>query len=112
MSTLIRVLGVLGLCCVDFCRSTHVHAAISMPYTGSVVGVLGLLSRTRRRDVFSGAFGGASKAHANTQKLNKPNTLNTASSNSLISLVFKCVGIVLGCVNLCWVHLGRDRDDN
>lgn len=104
MSTPICVSGVLGLCCVDFCRSTHAHAAIAVPYTGSVVGVLGLLSRTRRRDVFSGAIGGANKAHANTQKLNKPNTLNTTLSNPLISLIFKRVGFVLGYVNLCWVN--------
>lgn len=104
MSTPICVSGVLGLCCVDFCGPTHVHAAIAVACTGAVVGVLGLLSRTRRRDVFSGAVDGANKAHANTQKLNQPNTLNTTSSNSLISLVFNRVGFVLGYVNLCWVN--------
>lgn len=107
MSTPICVSGVLGLCCVDFVRSTHAQPRIHAAYAESVAGVLGLRSRTRRRDVFSSALGGENKAHANTQKLNKPNTLNTASSNSLISLVFECVGFVSGCVNLCWVHLGE-----
>lgn len=107
MSTPICVSGVLGLCCVDFFGPTHVHTAIAVPCTGSVVGVLGWLSRTRRRDVFSGALDAANKSHANTQKLNQPNTLNTESNNSLISLVFECVGFVLGCVNLCWVHFGE-----
>lgn len=105
MSTPICVSGVLGLCCVDFARSTHAQTRIHAAYAGSVVCVLGLRSRTRRRDVFSGATGGVIETHANPKKPNKPNTLNTVPNNPLISLMFKCVGFVLGCVNLCWVFL-------
>lgn len=107
MSTPICVSGVLGLCCVDFAGSTQAQPRIHAAYARAGLGVLGLRSRTRRRDVFSSAFGGENKAHANTQKPNKPNTLNPASNNSLISLAFECVGFVSGCVNLCWVHFGK-----
>lgn len=105
MSTPICVSGVLGLCCVDFAGSTHALPRIHAPYAGAVVGVLGLRSRTRRRDVFSGTTDGVIEPHANPKKPNKPNTLNTINHNPLISLIFECVGFVLGCVNLCWVFL-------
>lgn len=103
MSAPIYVSGVLGLCCVVFLGPTRAHAAIAVPCTGSVSGVLGLLSRTRRRDVFVGQLAAQNKPHATTKNLNKPNTLNTHSNNSLISLGFKRVGFVLGLLILCWV---------
>lgn len=107
MSALICVSGVLGLCCAGISGSTQVSTAIYGPCAWAVAGVLGLLSRTRRRDVIGGINAGSDKSHANTEELNKPNTLNTTTNNPLNSLIFKCVGYVSGRVNVCWVSVSR-----
>ncbi|MNP23931.1 hypothetical protein D3C76_1166610 [compost metagenome] len=112
MSTPICVSGVLGLCCAGIAGSTRVRVALTVPCTGSVVGVLGLLSRTHRRDGFGGFIGDSDKSYANTEKLNKPNTLNTTTSNPLNLLSFNRVGYVLGSLNVCWVvHEGATNDE-
>lgn len=111
MSAQICVSGVLGLCCAGIAWSTRVRVALSVPCTGSVVGVLGLLSRTRRRDGFGGSIGDSDESHANTEKLNKLNTLNATTNNPLNLLGFIRVGHVLGSLNVCWVlHEGATND--
>ncbi len=103
MNTTAGVLGVLGLCRVSFRGSTHVRAAGLAGLGWSVVGVLGSLSRTRRRATFLGIHQERSKTHAKTKKLNKPNTPNSNSFNALNSLGFICVGFVLGSWIVCRV---------
>lgn len=107
MSASVRVLGVLGWCWVAFGRPTHIPLPGLLVWRPSVLSVLGLPTRTRRRVTFSGANQGRSKAHANTEKPNKPNTLNSDSNNPLISLSFKCVGFVSGWLNVCWVLISE-----
>lgn len=103
MSATTSVLGVLGLCWVAFRGSTHVRTASLAGLGWSVVGVLGLSSRTRRRATFLDTHQEKNKSHAKTKKLNKPNTLNKNSFNTLILLGFICVECVLGSWIVCRV---------
>lgn len=103
MSTTVSVLGVLGLCRVAFRGSTHVRAADLAGLRWSVVGVLGLSSRTRRRATFLGIHQDRNKSHAKTKKLNKPNTRNSNGFIALNLLGFICVGFVLGSWIVCRV---------
>jgi len=103
MTTSICVLGVLGLCRAGLVYPTQPECPKSLVCKGSVLGVLGLASRTRVRAIFCTAIRQRKNLYARTNKPNKPNTLNTYSSNQLILLIFLCVGSVSGCVNVCWV---------
>lgn len=103
MTTSIRVLGVLGWCWVDCGRSTQFQTPESPVLRASVLGVLGLCTRTRIRIFYNCDPSVGTKPHANPERPNTPNTLNTATCNQLISLGFKCVGSVLGWLNVCWV---------
>jgi len=105
MSTTVSVLGVLGLCRVAFRGSTHVRAADLTGLRWSVVGVLGLSSRTRTRAPFLGIHHDRNKSHAKTKKRNKPNTHNSISFNALNLLGFICVGFVLGSWIVCRVSV-------
>lgn len=104
MTAIVPVLGVLGLCWVSLVNPTHVKAPYCKTSSTPVLGVLGLRTRTRVRATFNSATKAQKKSYANPQKLNKPNTLNTAIGNQLILLSFNCVGFVLGSVNVCWVQ--------
>lgn len=103
MTPLIRVLGVLGLCRVDFGKPTQVQGPYSVALPLCVLGVLGLCTRARRRIYFNGAANDTRNPYASTSKPNTPNTLNTDSFNPLNLLSFKCVGFVLSWLNMCWV---------
>lgn len=105
MSTTKGVVGVLGLCWVELLGATHYKTAVCAGFRGAVVGVLGLASRTRMRDVFRQGNKEENIPHANPQKLNKPNTLNTKLAKLLNSLGFICVGFVSGSAVLCWVQV-------
>ena len=105
MITTACVAGVLGLCWVDFLWSTQAKSAFYAGCRGGVVGVLGLASRTRMRVVFRQGNKEKNIPHANPQKLNKPNTLNTEPLNLLKSFVFGCVGFVSGSAVLCRVQV-------
>lgn len=102
------VLGVLGLCWVGLCNPTQVEPPNFKASRTSVLGVLGLRTRTRAREIFLSAQRLYKKTYARTKKPNKPNTLNTPIGKALNLLSFNCVGFVLGCGFLCWVgDLGR-----
>lgn len=103
MTTSIRVLGVLGWCWVDCGRSTQFQTPEYVVLRASVLGVLGLCTRTRMRIFYSCDTSAGIKPHANSEIPNTPNTHNTDTGNQLISLGFKCVGYVLGWLNVCWV---------
>lgn len=103
MSATVSVLSVLGLCRVIVRGATHVRATDLAALRWSVVGVLGLPSRTRRRATFGGIQQEKNKPHAKTKKLNKPNTPNSNSLNTLDLLSFICVGFVLGSWIVCRV---------
>ena len=109
MNTLVCVSGVLGLCCIDFGMPTQREALNLAALRGCVVGVLGLRTgtRVRRRVIYWSVHNGQSKSHVNLKKLNKPNTVNTATNNPLISLVVRCVGFVLSWLNVCWVLISE-----
>ena len=112
MTTRARVLGVLGLCRVCLVNPTHVEPPYFKVLTAHVSGVLGLRARARRRDSFHGETKARKEIHANTEKLNKPNTLNTTTNNPLNLLSFNRVGYVLGSLNGCWVvHEGATNDE-
>jgi hypothetical protein len=103
MNTPIYVLGVLGLCCIDFGMPTQREALNLAALRGCAVGVLGLRTRARRRVIYWGGDKDQSRLHTSPEKLNKPNTLNTSTNNPMNSLSFECVGSVLGWQNVCWV---------
>jgi len=105
MTTSISVLGVLGLCWVRFANSTQAEAPGSLVWRQCVLGVLGFSVRARMRVISQLCITARIKLYARTEILNKPNTPNTLSINTLISLVFKCVGFVLGWLNTCWVEV-------
>lgn len=104
MTTLISVLGVLGLCRVRFANSTQAEAPESLVWRQCVLGVLGFFVRARMRVISQPCITARKKLYARTEIPNKPNTLNTLFINTLISLVLKCVGFVLGSLNTCWVE--------
>ena len=97
------VLSVLGLCWVGLSNPTHLEAPNSKASRTPVLSVLGSRTRTRVREIFVCSQWLYKKTYARTKKPNKPNTLNTPNINALNSLVFICVGFVLGCLNVCWV---------
>lgn len=102
------VLGVLGLCWVGLRNPTQFEPPNFKAFRTSVLGVLGLRTRTRAREIFLSAQRLYKKTYARTKKPNKPNTLNTPIDKTLNLLSFNCVGFVLGCGFLCWVgDLGR-----
>lgn len=96
MSTPISVLGVLGLCWVDFRYPTQIKPLFFVA-SRAVCWVCWVLRRGRacvkliasitERIFFS---------HARTYKPNEPNTLNTDVYKLLVLKGFKCVGFVLG----------------
>ena len=96
MTTPVSVLGVLGLCWVDFSNPTHIQVAESEALQACVLGVLGLRTRARRRAFFNSDSEGEKNPYASLDKPNTPNTLNSYSLNPLNSLAFECVGFVLG----------------
>ena len=97
------VLGVLGLCWVGLSNPTRIEPPKFKASRAPVLGVLGLRARARAGELFLTPQQIKKKTYSRTQKPNKPNTLNTPNSNALNSLVFICVGFVLGCLNVCWV---------
>ena len=102
------VLGVLSLCWVGLSNPTQVEPPNIKASRTSVLGVLGLRTRTRAREIFLSAQRLYKKTYARTKKPNKPNTLNTPTDKALNLLNFNCVGFVLGCGFLCRVgDLGR-----
>ena len=105
MSTTLGVVGVLGLCWVELVVATHCKCAFCAGLRCADWGVLGFASRTRMRVVFRQGNKEKNIPHANPQKLNKPNTLNTEPLNLLKSLVFGCVGFVSGSAVLCRVQV-------
>lgn len=105
MTTSICVLGVLGLCRVGLVYPTQLDCPKSVACAGGVLGVLGLSTHARVRVIFCTAINEEKKLYARSNKLNKPNTLNTPSSNQLILLGFICVGFVSGFGNVCWVQV-------
>ncbi len=110
MNTTESVLGVLGLCWVRFGKPTRIGATETVVCGGVVLGVLGLCAHARVRDFFRGTVQRGKNLYARAEKPNTPNTLNTYLINPLISLIFNCVGFVLGKPNMCWVQvLGGSR---
>ena len=104
MSALESVLGVWGLCKVDFGNPTQAQAAPAVGLRACVWGVLGLASRARMcAAFFSKDEGRPFISYARAEKPNKPNTPYTEALNVLICKGFSCVGFVLGCLFLCWV---------
>ena len=99
----VSVLGVLGMCWVEFCNPTQVRVPDSVALRAGVLGVLGLCTRARMRAFFNGDSEGVKNLYARLNKPNTPNTLNTGLSNPLNLLGFICVGFVLGWLNVCWV---------
>lgn len=92
------VLGVLSVCWVDSGSSTQIAIPESVSLR-AVCRVCWVYARAgaRARDIHSDLKGG-NFFHANPEKPNKPNTLNTCFLNCLISMGFICVGFVLGCL--------------
>ncbi|WP_409261167.1 hypothetical protein [Pseudomonas putida] len=105
MTTSICVLGVLGLCRVGLVYSTQPDCPKSLACADGVLGVLGFSTHARVRAMFCTAINEEQKLYARTIEPNKPNTLNTVSSNQLILLNFICVGFVSGLGNVCWVQV-------
>ena len=103
MTTPVSVLGVLGLCWVDFSNPTHIQVAESEALQACVLGVLGLRARARARFFLIAGNDAEKNLYASPKKPNTPNTLNTNFPNALNLLSFKCVGFVLGWLILCWV---------
>lgn len=101
------VWGVLGLCWVVLSNPTRVQTPYFMASRTYVLRVLGSRTRACARQLLSSDQRLNTKNHASPKKLNKPNTLNTVANNPLISLRFKCVGFVLGWLNVCWVSISR-----
>jgi len=101
MSSSSIVLGVLGVCRVNFGNSTQVRASKSKGYR-AVCWVCWVYARAHACACifrYLGCpYGARKKLHARTEKPNKPNTLNTNHLNVLIYKVFVCVGFVLGWV--------------
>lgn len=103
MRTIKSVLGVLGMCWVDFANPTQIEASNG----GALRGVCWVCWVWRR------ARACALNIHQQKQgmffsyaRTEKPNTLNTPSTKGLKALIykgFKCVGFVLGIPVLCWV---------
>ena len=96
MSTSKCVLGVLTVCWATFDNPTH----LSGPKTGACGGVCWVCWVYARGRACAQNISPLSVArifsHANPEKPNKPNTLNTKFINQLICIVFLCVGFVLG----------------
>ena len=100
------VLGVLGMCWVDFANPTHFRTVNPGP-PEECVGCVGFnVARTRMRaKIFTlqGFLGRLIFSYAMDEKPNTPNTPNTLLSNTLVLKSFYCVGFVLGLAFLCWV---------
>lgn len=104
MTTTKSVLGVLGMCWVDFGKPTHVEAPKIAAFGSAVLGVLGLCARARVRESLKVFDLLGNNSYARTEKPNTPNTLYTPPINQLISLSFDCVGFVSGLPYVCWVQ--------
>lgn len=100
------VLGVLGVCWVDFDNPTHFRSVNPRP-PEECVGCVGFnVARTRMRTKIFNLHGFLSWlifSYARTEKPNTPNTPNTLLNNALVLKSFYCVGFVLGLDFLCWV---------
>ena len=102
------VVGVLGWCRVCVGRSTHLEPANYAAYRGEW-WVCWVFSRARAGAYFlKVTYQRKGNSYASTEKPNKPNTLNTTSFSALYSLVFSCVGFVLGAPVLCWVRFSGE----
>ena len=108
MTPPVSVLGVLGWCWVGFRKPTQIQAPKSVAWRHCVLGVLGSSTRTRMRSTSTTEIEGRINLYANPEKPNTPITLNTDASNPLNSLVFMCVGFVLGWLNVCWVMISGE----
>jgi hypothetical protein len=95
------VLGVLGVCRVNFDNSTQVRASKFKGYR-DVCWVCWVYARAHAcAHIFLALVCPCSNRknhHARTEKPNQPNTLNTKHLKILIYKVFICVGFVLGWV--------------
>jgi len=102
MSAPNSVLGVSGVCWVDFSDPTQVEA-FYFAGSGRVCWVCWVFTRARAcatsiPSVFKSELMDVFFLHARANKPNKPNTPNTVLLNSLIFKGFVCVGFVSGSV--------------
>ena len=105
MRTIKSVLGVLGMCWVDFANPTQVEASNGAALRG-VCWVCWVWRRARACALNIHHQKAASFfSYARTEKPNTPNTLNTEALKALICKGFRCVGFVLGMAVLCWVGI-------
>lgn len=105
MRTIKSVLGVLGMCWVDFANPTQNEASNGADLRG-VCWVCWVWRRARACALnIHRQNGGLFFSYARTEKPNTPNTLNTECLKALICKGFKCVGFVLGMAVLCWVWI-------
>lgn len=107
MRTSKSVLGVLGMCWVDFANPTHIEASNGAGCSG-VCRVCWVWRRARAcalniQQVKGAALGAEFFSYARHEKPNTPNTLNTEGFKALICKGFECVWFVLGRAVLCWV---------
>lgn len=103
MRTNKSVLGVLGMCWVDFANPTHTEASNGAALRG-VCWVCWVWRRARACALNIKQHKGASFfSYARTDKPNTPNTPTTKALKALICKGFKCVGFVSGMAVLCWV---------
>lgn len=101
MNSLRIVLGVLGVCRVNFRNPTQIRASKFKGYR-EMCWVCWVYARAhacaRIFRTLIWPYGIRKKLHARTEKPNKPNTLNTNELMLLIYKDFNCVGFVLGWV--------------
>lgn len=97
MNTPKSVLGVSGVCRVGFGYPTQFQAFIFAGFR-RLCWVCWVWRRVRACvTLFTLKTMGGFFSYARTEKLNKPNTLNSKLLKILISKRFICVGFVLGC---------------
>lgn len=105
MRTNKSVLGVLGMCWVDFANPTQVEASNGAALRG-VCWVCWVWRRARACALnIDQQKGACFFSYARPEKPNTPNTLNTEALKTLICKGFRCVGFVLGMAVLCWVWI-------
>lgn len=105
MTTPTSVLGVLGVCRVDW-QTLHSAKPRVSRATGHLCKVCKVCAHARAHAKnFRGNLPSAGSffSYARTQKPYQPYTPYTDALKALILLWFNCVGFVLGWLNVCWV---------
>lgn len=98
MSTPKSVLGVSGMCWVDFSYQTQIEPLL-FAASRALCWVCWVWRRGRACvTLFPSSMERKFFSHARTDKPNQPNTLNTVICKSLSLKGFRCVGFVLGRV--------------